>query len=68
MLAKVLGAGETCLGCARQLHEVPYWWPTKAEALFHEGQAYLMANRAKDAEACWQAIMQEDPLHPLHRI
>jgi thioredoxin-like negative regulator of GroEL len=64
MLAKVLAAHGDLRGCARQLHEVPFWWPTKAEALFREGQAYLMANRAKDAETCWQAIVQEDPLHP----
>jgi tetratricopeptide (TPR) repeat protein len=65
LLAKVLGAKGDLLGCAKQLHEVPRWWPTKADALFHEGQAYLMANRAKDAEACWQAVVQEDPLHPV---
>ena len=51
-------------GCALQLREIPYWWPTKAEALFHEGQAYLMVDRAKDAETCWQAVVQDDPLHP----
>lgn len=64
MLAKVLAAQGDLRGCARQLHEVPFWWPTKAEAIFREGQAYLMANRAKDAEICWRAIEQEDPLHP----
>jgi len=64
MLAKVLGALGDLRGCARQLHEVPYWWPTKADALFHEGQAYLMIDRAKDAETCWQAIVQADPLQP----
>lgn len=64
MLAKVLGARGDFLGCARQLHEVPFWWPTKADALFHEGQAFLMANRAKDAAVCWQKLVQDDPLHP----
>ena len=65
MLAKVLGANGDMHGCARQLHEVPYWWPTKAEALFREGQANLIADRAKDAESCWQSIVQDDPLHPV---
>ena len=64
MLAKVLAAQGDLQGCSRQLSKVPYWWPAKAEALFREGQAYLMADRAKDAETCWQTIIQEDPLHP----
>ncbi len=64
LLARALGARGDMLGCARELHEVPSWWLTKAEAMFHEGQAYLMANRAKDAEACWLAVVKDDPLHP----
>jgi tetratricopeptide (TPR) repeat protein len=64
MLAKVLAAEGDLHGCASQLREIPYWWPTKAEARFHEGQAYLMTDRAKDAETCWQAVIQDDPLHP----
>ncbi|MGC8638764.1 MAG: tetratricopeptide repeat protein [Isosphaeraceae bacterium] len=64
MLAKVLGAQGDLLGCARQLHQVPYWWPTKPDALLHEGEAYLLANRAKDAEACWQPLVHDEELHP----
>jgi tetratricopeptide (TPR) repeat protein len=51
-------------GCALQLREIPFWWPTKAEAILHEGQAYLMTDRAKDAETCWLAVLKDDPLHP----
>jgi tetratricopeptide (TPR) repeat protein len=52
------------LNCARQLHEVPYWWPQKAEALYREGQSYLMIDRAADAEQAWLLAIKDDPLHP----
>ncbi len=64
LLARALGAQNDLQGCALQLHMVPFWWPTKSEAVFREGQAYLMADRAKDAEACWLAVIKDDPLHP----
>ena len=64
LLARTLAARGDTQGCALQLREIPYWWPTKAEALFHEGQAYLMADRAKNAETCWLAVIKDDPLHP----
>ncbi|MFO0890861.1 MAG: tetratricopeptide repeat protein [Isosphaeraceae bacterium] len=64
VLARVLAARNDLLGCARQLHEVPPWWPTMADALYRAGQAYLMVDRAKDAEAVWQAVIERDPLHP----
>jgi tetratricopeptide (TPR) repeat protein len=64
LLAKAEAGRGDLLGCARQLHEVPFWWPTKPEALFREGQAYLMIDRAKDAEAAWLAVVEDDPLHP----
>lgn len=64
LLAKALAGQGDMLGCARELEAVPYWWPTKPEALFHEGQAYLMANRARDAERCWKRLIDDDPLHP----
>ena len=64
MMARLLGARNDLLGCARQLHEVPFWWPTKADALYREGQAYFMIDRAKDAEAAWLAVTNHDPLHP----
>jgi tetratricopeptide (TPR) repeat protein len=64
LLARTLAARGDTQGCALQLREIPYWWPTKAEALFPEGQAYLMADRAKNAETCWLAVIKDDPLHP----
>src|SRR5215831_15915282 len=33
-LARALAARGDLLGCARELREVPYWWPQRAEALF----------------------------------
>jgi tetratricopeptide (TPR) repeat protein len=64
ILARLLGARDDLLGCARQLHQVAFWWPTKADALYREGQAYLMIDRAKDAETAWLAVTNRDPLHP----
>ncbi|MFI5454119.1 MAG: tetratricopeptide repeat protein [Isosphaerales bacterium] len=65
MLARALGVRGDLLDCARQLHEVPYWWPQKAEALLREGQSYLTINRAKDAERAWLEAIKDDPLHPV---
>jgi Flp pilus assembly protein TadD len=65
MLARALAARGDALGCARQLHDVPFWWPSKALALYREGQSYIMIDRAKDAEAAWLEVIKEDPLHPV---
>ena len=65
MLARALAARGDVLGCARQLHEVPYWWPQKAEAIYREGQSYFQIDRAKDAEDAWLLLMKDDPLHPV---
>jgi tetratricopeptide (TPR) repeat protein len=64
MLARVLAARGNLAGCTRELHQVPSWWPQKAEALYREGQAYLLMNRARDAEAALLAVIDADPLHP----
>jgi Flp pilus assembly protein TadD len=65
-LARLLGKREDYPGCARQLHEVAFWWPGKAEARFLEGQSYKQIDRARDAEAAWKAVIADDPLHPVH--
>jgi tetratricopeptide (TPR) repeat protein len=65
MLARVRAGRGDPLGCARELHEVRSWYPQKAEALLREGQSYLMADRAKEAEAAWRELIDEDPLHPV---
>jgi tetratricopeptide (TPR) repeat protein len=67
LLARVLAARGDALGCARQLHAVPYWSPRKAEALLREGQSYLMNDRARDAEVAWLELIKDDPLHPVDR-
>jgi tetratricopeptide (TPR) repeat protein len=64
MLARVLAARGNLAGCTQELHQVPTWWPQKAEALYREGQAYLLMNRARDAEAALLAVIDADPLHP----
>ena len=63
-LARVLAARGDLPGCARELERVPFWWPRKAEAQFRAGQAFLMADRARDAESALLAILDTDPLHP----
>jgi tetratricopeptide (TPR) repeat protein len=62
-LGRVLAARGDLAGCARELHEVPYWWPDKFEALYREGQSYLMIDRARDAERAWLELVKDDPLH-----
>jgi thioredoxin-like negative regulator of GroEL len=64
MLARLLAARGDYLGCADELRQVATWWPTKTEALYREGQAYLMANRAAAAERAWLKAIEDDPLHP----
>jgi tetratricopeptide (TPR) repeat protein len=63
-LSRALAARGDLLGCARELEKVPYWSPQKAEALFRSAQAFLMVDRARDAEAALLAILDADPLHP----
>jgi tetratricopeptide (TPR) repeat protein len=65
MLARALAGRGDVLNCARQLHEVPFWSPLKAEALFREGQSYLQIDRAQNAEAAWSQAIEDDPLHPV---
>ena len=65
MLARALAGRGDLLGCARQLHEVPFWWPRKPEALLREGQAYLQIDRARDAEAAWLNALRDDTVHPI---
>ncbi len=64
-LARLLANRKDYLGCARELHEVPYWWPARAEASFLEGEAYKLIDRAPDAEAAWASCVAPDPLHPV---
>jgi tetratricopeptide (TPR) repeat protein len=65
MLARLLAARGDSEGCARELRRVPFWWPTKAEARFREGQTYLRIDRAREAEAAWLAVVgQELPQAP----
>ncbi len=62
-LARMLAARGDLLGCARELHRVPYWSSRKSDAVFREAQAYLAADHARDAEAALLAILDDDPLH-----
>ena len=63
-LGRVLAAKGDYLGCARELNKLPYWWPRKADSLFREAQAFLMADRARDAEIALLALLDFDSLHP----
>src|SRR5262249_46738352 len=64
MLARVLAARKDMFGCANELSKVPDWWPNKAETHLRAGQAYLMVDRAKDAEREFLAVVNSDALHP----
>jgi tetratricopeptide (TPR) repeat protein len=59
-IARIMAGRGDLLGCARQLHAVPFWWPQKAEALLREGQSYLKIDRAKDAETAWLSALTGD--------
>ncbi len=61
MLARVLAARGDLAGCTRELHQVPSGSPQKAEALYREGQAYLLMDRARDAEAALRLVIDSDP-------
>jgi tetratricopeptide (TPR) repeat protein len=63
MLARLLAARGDARGCARELGRVPFWWPTKAEARYREGQTYLRLDRAREAEATWLALIKQDRRH-----
>ncbi len=65
ILARALAARGDYLGCARQLHEVPYWSPLKPESLYREGQAFFQLDRVRDAERAWLELIKDDPLHPV---
>lgn len=64
-LARLVAKRGDYLGCARILRDVPDWWPSKAEALFIEGQSFKQVARIRDAETAWKACVAGDPLHPI---
>lgn len=63
-LARALAAQGDHFGCASELRQVPVWWPDKPQALRNEGQAWLLANRGRDAEAVLRSYITIDPAHP----
>jgi thioredoxin-like negative regulator of GroEL len=65
MLARLLANRGDVLGCAGQLHEVPFWSPLKNDATFREAQSWLKADRARDAEAAFRRYLADDPNHPV---
>ena len=64
-LARLFAARNDYLSCARALHQVPNWWPARSDALFLEGQAWKYLHRARDAETAGEALIADDPLHPV---
>jgi tetratricopeptide (TPR) repeat protein len=65
MLAKLLARRHDMLGCARELHQAPFWWPEKGRWLLMEAGAFKECDRMRDAEAAWEALAEDDPLHPV---
>lgn len=64
LLARVLEAKGDILGCARELRQVPDWWPKKMKALESEAIAWLKLDRARLAMDAWSKIVSPDPNHP----
>lgn len=71
LLARSLAGQKRMRACADELHRVPFWSPRKPEARYLEGQAYLEAGLARQAEPALRACVANDPMHPtpddLHR-
>jgi thioredoxin-like negative regulator of GroEL len=65
LLARVFDARNDPLSCARELARVPDWWPTKSEALYYEGKAFIRVDRAREAEAAWSACIAPEPARSL---
>lgn len=61
LLARVFDARNDPLACARELAKVPAWWPSKSEALYFEGKAYIRLDRAREAEAAWAECIAPEP-------
>ena len=67
LLARTLAMKGNTAGSAGQLRLVPFWWPSKPEAVFREGQAWMSIDRARDAEAAFRLYLLDDPRHPASR-
>jgi hypothetical protein len=65
MLARILAQRKDSLGCARELQKIPSWWPGKAKWLLMEGTAFKQVDRMREAETAWQAVVKDEPLHPV---
>jgi hypothetical protein len=67
LLAKIYGQRRDMLACARELGQIPFWWPSKGKFLLMEATAYKQIDRMRDAESAWQAVVKHDPMHPIDR-
>jgi len=63
LLARLLAERGDHRGCAEALRGVPFWSPSKHDALYYEAQSWMEADRARDAEAAYRAYIAEDPNH-----
>jgi tetratricopeptide (TPR) repeat protein len=61
LLARILAAQERTTDAAAQLHEVPADSPEKLDALYFEGQAWILTHHARRAEAAWLAYLNHKP-------
>ena len=67
LLAKIFGQRGDMLACARELGQIPFWWPSKGKFLLMEATAFKQVDRMRDAESAWQAVVKNDPMHPIDR-
>jgi len=52
---------------AEALALVPFFWPSKADALNFEGRQWLLAGYAAKAEQAFRAYLADDPNHPVDK-
>jgi tetratricopeptide (TPR) repeat protein len=64
-LARLLAQRHDMLACARELHQVPFWWPDRGKWSLMEAGAFEEIGRMADAEAAWKSLVEDDPLHPV---
>ncbi len=64
LLARSLASRGDTRGCAEALHRVPFWSPSKPDALYGEGLSWLELDQARRAEAAFLQYLADDPNHP----
>ena len=65
MIARALAARGDVLGCARQLHEVPYLVAPEGRGALPRGPIVFSDRQGQRRRGAWLLLMKDDPLHPV---